>query len=124
MAIRLENSLMLGAAPDAAFALHDEVERRVTGKVAQQGRGIMQDVSARLIDQFVASLAKREGVSIASAAPVPAAPAGTDPPTATAPDPEPIDLLRVCGRGLFSRDVLVGAWMVAVLILLTVIASR
>ena len=97
---------------------------QVTGKVAQLGRGIMQDVSARLIDQFVANLSKAEAGSAASAAAIPTAAASIEPRTVTAPDPEPIDLLKVGGGALFSRDLLVGAWMVAVLALLAVIAFR
>lgn len=111
---------------------------QVTGKVAQLGRGIMQDVSSRLIDQFVANLARAEGGQVvaappaaAPAAPAPAAVAGTagaGTPVVSrkidSPDPEPIDLVKVGGGALFSRDLLIGGWMVAVLILLAIIALR
>ena len=97
----------------------------VTGKVAQLGRGIMQDVSARLIDQFVANMVSAEGGAIA----VPPAP---QPPQASpeaaraiaAPEPEPIDLVKLGGGAVFSRDLLIGGWMVAVLVLLAIIALR
>lgn len=117
-----------------------ETDVQVTGKVAQLGRGIMQDVSARLIDQFVANMVKAEGGS-AAPAPAPAAPApavaapaepAAAPVTAQAaapqarkidsPDVEPIDLMKVGGGAVFSRDMLVGGWMVAVLVLLAIIA--
>ncbi len=115
-----------------------ETDVQVTGKVAQLGRGIMQDVSARLIDQFVAQLVKAEGGSASPApvsAPVPAstgaavAAASAAVPSAAAasrvidsPDPEPIDLMKVGGGTVLSRDMLVGGWMIAVLILLAIIA--
>lgn len=111
-----------------------ETDVQVTGKVAQLGRGIMQDVSARLIDQFVANLVKAEGgpavsapavsAPAAVAAPVIAAVPETAPQTRKidSPDAEPIDLMKVGGGAVFSRDMLVGGWMVAVLVLLAVIA--
>ena len=115
-----------------------ETDVQVTGKVAQLGRGIMQDVSARLIDQFVANMVKAEGGSAAPApAPARAEPAAIAAPSPTpavaqaaapqtrkidSPDVEPIDLMKVGGGALFSRDMLVGGWMVAVLVLLAIIA--
>jgi carbon monoxide dehydrogenase subunit G len=59
-----------------------ETDMRVTGPAAQFGRGVMQDVSAKLMRQFADCLA-----SEMSAAPAPApAPA---PVAAPAPEPEP-----------------------------------
>jgi carbon monoxide dehydrogenase subunit G len=58
----------------------------VTGKPAQFGRGVMQDVSDKLLGQFVACLEQRLGGGSASAEPdVTAVPAGD----AAAPDPVP-----------------------------------
>lgn len=98
---------------------------QITGKVAQLGKGIMQDVSARLIDQFVANLAKAESPRAAapSSAETPAAPELLARPAAAA-EPEPIDLLKVGGGAIISRDLLIGTWMVAVLVLLAIIAFR
>ena len=102
---------------------------QITGKVAQLGKGIMQDVSARLIDQFVANLAKAEGGSnqaapeaAGSVSPVPAT--GNAPRTVDAPEPEPIDLMKVGGGAVLSKELLVGLWMFAMLILLAIIAFR
>ncbi|MEP6797959.1 MAG: SRPBCC family protein, partial [Lapillicoccus sp.] len=66
----------------------------VTGKPAQFGRGVMQDVSDKLLGQFVTCLEKRfeagEGPATeeeAAAAPTPAAPSGAKAaPAATSPD--------------------------------------
>lgn len=72
---------------------------KVTGKPAQFGRGVMQDVSDKLLQQFVACLESRlsqpadEPVSTADATPVePAAEAPAEPPAAApaaAPTPPP-----------------------------------
>jgi uncharacterized protein len=54
----------------------------VTGKVAQFGRGVLADVSAKLLDQFVECL-ENDVLVAASAEPAPA------PAPAPAPEPEP-----------------------------------
>ena len=62
----------------------------VTGKAAQFGKGVMADVSKRLIGQFAGNLEQvivaRQGVADAATA---AAAAGTE-PVATAPAPAPV----------------------------------
>ncbi|WP_338538870.1 SRPBCC family protein [Janibacter terrae] len=68
---------------------HVEVvtDLNVTGKPAQFGRGVMQDVSDKLLGQFVDCLADRLG----SGRPADAVPAGTssEPEAAPAPDAAP-----------------------------------
>ena len=64
----------------------------ITGKLAQFGRGVLADVSGKLIDQFVQSL-ERDVLS-GSAAPAPAvsaepSPPVSDPAPVTAPSPSP-----------------------------------
>jgi len=63
----------------------------ITGKVAQMGRGVMADVSGKLLDQFVRSLEADVLSAVPAAAPAeeeaPAAPAPTDAPAATDPAP-------------------------------------
>ena len=88
----------------------------VTGKVAQFGRGVLADVSAKLLDQFVASL---EADVLSAGGSDPASPDGkgaADPP-ATAPrgnggaavrriesEPAaPVDLLDVAGGSVARR---------------------
>ena len=63
----------------ARVVLNTDVQ--LTGKVAQLGRGVMQDVSARLIDQFVDNLKKLPIHDLPVA--VPDTPAATDLPTAS-----------------------------------------
>jgi carbon monoxide dehydrogenase subunit G len=64
-----------------------ETDLSVTGKPAQFGRGVMQDVSDKLLGQFVACLEQRlAGPAEASAAPSPAEPSPTEPsPTDASP---------------------------------------
>lgn len=97
----------------------------ITGKLAQFGRGVMTDVSKRLLGQFAACLEADLGGTTApppaTAAPPPAAPA--PPTTATVADStgvagngsvrvvtpprpaEPVDILRVAGGSMLERVV-------------------
>ena len=70
----------------------------VTGKVAQFGRGVLADVSAKLLQQFVTCLETKvlagdePGAAPAETAPsTPAAPTGEAPaPSGSAPSPDPV----------------------------------
>lgn len=66
----------------------------VTGKVAQFGRGVLADVSGKLLDQFVECLEKDLLVD--------AEPAPVDAPVAL-PEPAPIDLLQAAGSPVAKR---------------------
>lgn len=90
----------------------------ITGKLAQFGRGVMTDVSKRLLGQFATCLEADLG---GTTAPPPAAPA--PPPTTTVADStgvagngsvrvvtpprpaEPVDILRVAGGSMLERVV-------------------
>ncbi|HEX4905387.1 MAG TPA: SRPBCC family protein [Acidimicrobiales bacterium] len=95
----------------------------ITGKVAQMGRGVLADVSAKLLDQFVDSL---ERDVLAGAPPAPSTPAPEPQPggvggspTVTAadappmaeptvrkidsPEAKPIDLLSTTGAPMVKR---------------------
>ncbi|TGN64281.1 carbon monoxide dehydrogenase [Nocardioides eburneiflavus] len=90
-----------------------ETDLAITGKPAQFGRGVMQDVSDKLLGQFVACLEQRlaapepapeeetpvgaaAAASVAASAPAapgaPAAPPAAPPPPRPAPEPEALDL--------------------------------
>ncbi len=60
-----------------------ETDLAITGKPAQFGRGVMQDVSDKLLGQFVACLEQR----LAAPEPEPAAPEPEAPVAASAPEP-------------------------------------
>jgi carbon monoxide dehydrogenase subunit G len=104
----------------------------ITGKVAQFGRGVLDDVSAKLLRQFVENL---ERDVLAGAADAPADLEVDAPPPVTAPGPtngvasasgprriesaevEPIDLLDVAGESAARRLVPI---VVAVVVLVVV----
>lgn len=91
----------------------------ITGKVAQFGRGILGDVSTKLIDQFAANLNEmidQDGATPdAPDAPEPAADVAAAAPTEAAgdaesnvrkingPAAEPIDLMDVSGSSIIKR---------------------
>jgi carbon monoxide dehydrogenase subunit G len=119
-------------ADDGGTAVHVTTDLAVTGKPAQFGRGVMQDVSDKLLGQFVACLQTKLGASeVTGAAPTATgitAPTGTASvatpsgsatggaaaprtqasayrpaqPSAPAPEVE-LNLLRTIGRVLLTR---------------------
>lgn len=108
----------------------------ITGKVAQFGRGIMGDVSSKLMAQFADNLNEmidEQGVGTSADAEPPApAPAATDDAPATSPEADaapqvrkiegpatqPIDLMEVGGSSLVKRVVPALVAIVLVLLLL------
>lgn len=117
----------------------------VTGKVAQFGRGVLAEVSSKLIGQFVNSLeadlaasgnsAPEPETTAQPAAPTPTASAGSgngsDPAASTGPrriesaEAEPLDLLAVAGGSTVKRLAPVaGVVVMVVVVLLRRRASR
>jgi uncharacterized protein len=97
---------------DNGTRVHVDTDLNVTGKVAQFGRGVMADVSTKLLGQFVDCL----GTTVLAAnsnpapAPAPAKPAAAKPaatPSAPrridAPEAEPVDLMRAAGGAVAKR---------------------
>lgn len=107
-------------------------ELHVTGKPAQFGRGVMADVSERLIGQFADRL-REEMVAPAPSAVPAAQPVGSGgaAPTST-PEPvrptrhsdEPIDLLAVAGGPFAKRAAGAAAAVLALLVVLRVAFRR
>ena len=97
----------------------------VTGKPAQFGRGVMQDVAGRIIDQFSANL---ESVIAARGARAEAEASGApQPPAAATPMPQAadsIDLLGTAGAPVLKRVVPAVAILVAVVGIVWLIARR
>ncbi|HZM81864.1 MAG TPA: SRPBCC domain-containing protein [Candidatus Limnocylindrales bacterium] len=102
---------------------------KVTGPPAQFGRGMIADVSRRLVGQFATCLAERLGEEIPTAeTPVgetpavpsetPAAPSET--PAAPAPA-ESIDLLEVTGFKRYAPYVLVGVGIVVAVVVYLIV---
>lgn len=99
-------------------------ELTITGKAAQFGRGVMQDVAGRLVTQFAgnlgtvitsrASVAATSGDSVPSPVPAPSAPAQA----------EALDLGAVAAAPVLKRVVPVVIGLVIVVGLIWFIASR
>jgi len=104
------------AASDGGTDVSIETDLQVTGKVAQFGRGVMADVSAKLLGQFVeclhsSVLAGDDADAGAEAAPqappaahaAPSEEAGTGVRTIDAPEAEAVDLAKVAGGAVAKR---------------------
>jgi carbon monoxide dehydrogenase subunit G len=110
-----------------------DTDLNVTGKVAQFGRGVMADVSSKLLGQFAACLQEKhlsgaseevpaEEASTATDAAAEAAPepaAASEPTTGVrtinSPEAEPVDLLGASSDALIKRIVPIVAALVALL---------
>jgi hypothetical protein len=113
--------------------VHINSDVTITGKVSQFGRGVIGDVSSKLLAQFVDNLERNvlSAPAPASGAPAPdasapaASAATTGPRAVDAPEAQPVDLLRTAGAPVLKRLVptvvglvVVVAAIVVVLILL------
>jgi carbon monoxide dehydrogenase subunit G len=112
----------------------------VTGKVAQFGRGVLADVSAKILTQFVDNLEQTVLVDDAILAPIAeapaAAPVASDAPAAASaeeaptirkidqPEPEAINLLEQAGSPVLKRAVPILGVAVGALIVYGLIRRR
>lgn len=109
----------------------------VTGKPAQFGRGVMQDVAGRIIDQFSENLAATMTASGAAAAAGAAASAasangdGASTPTATTTTPkalphadDSIDLLGTAGAPVLKRAIPIAVGVVVVVAVIIWLRKR
>jgi carbon monoxide dehydrogenase subunit G len=111
-------------------------ELSITGKAAQFGRGVMQDVASRIIDQFANNLAtlitaSAAVESAAEAAPAEAAAGGGATATATVAPPKPvlqhedsIDLLGTAGAPVLKRAIPIAIGVVIVVGVVIWLARR
>jgi len=96
----------------------------ITGKVAQFGRGVIADVSAKLLDQFVACL-ERDVLSSPGDAPASNEVAESgEARTIDAPEAEPVDLLRTAGAPVLKRAVPVAAGVIVVIVVVLILLLR
>jgi carbon monoxide dehydrogenase subunit G len=133
----LVTAVLVEEAPDRT-RVDITTEFTITGKAAQFGRGVMQDVAGRIIDQFSANLADTMAASGAAAAaaasgePAPAAngaaPAGatttTAPPRPRPQADEAIDLLGTAGAPVLKRAIPVAIGVVVVVGVIIWISRR
>ena len=105
-----------------------DTDLKIVGKLAQFGSGMLQQVSEKLLAQFVESL---EG-KLAAPGPAPGPDAAT-PLVTTAPDmaaemaaaePAPIDLLELAGGAAAKRLVPVAVGLLALLLAVLVLRGR
>lgn len=105
---------LMEAASDHSTRVEVVTDLKISGKVAQFGRGVLGDVSAKLMGQFVDNL---EGMLQESAAGGDAededsgdAADEADPPEAAAPaEPEAVDLMDAVPKGLRFLSPIIGA---------------
>jgi uncharacterized protein (TIGR03382 family) len=124
------------AAATVTAQLHEDGDRtsvtvdtdlKIVGKLAQFGSGMLQQVSEKLLGQFVESL---EAELAAKNAPAPASvngPAATESapaPRHAAAEPEPIDLLDLAGGDQLKKYGAAAAVVLAVLVLIWVLRRR
>jgi uncharacterized protein (TIGR03382 family) len=129
------------AAATVTAQLHEDGERtsvivdtdlKIVGKLAQFGSGMLQQVSEKLLGQFVESL---EAELAAKNAPAPTSSAGSASPAATeaparprhaapAAEPEPIDLLDLAGGDRLKKYGAAAVAVLAVLALIWVLRRR
>jgi carbon monoxide dehydrogenase subunit G len=100
----------------------------VTGKPAQFGRGMISDVSGKLIGQFADCLASELAAPSASSAPVESAEPAAAEPVAADPvvaDTEPVDLLALAGSSVVVRRATgIGLGALIVLVIVWVVFRR
>jgi uncharacterized protein len=118
-----------------------ETDMRVTGPVAQFGRGVMQDVSAKLMGQFADCLAEKmtagEPAAAAAGAEPAAVPAGAPPPgpagesaeaAARAPEPRPeaeaLDLGAAGREAVLKRAAPVLVALAVLIVVLRIVGRR
>lgn len=104
-----------------------DTDLKVVGKLAQFGSSMLQQVSEKLLGQFVDALeaklaeGKAPAAAETAAAPSAAAPA---PRLAPAPEPEPIDLLELTGGGAAAKYAAAGVAALVLLILILIFRRR
>jgi carbon monoxide dehydrogenase subunit G len=117
-----------------------DTDLKIVGKLAQFGSGMLQQVSEKLLGQFVASLEAKLAAENAESAsspadsaepasaeePIPAWPVNPVPGTRQAPagEPEPIDLLELAGAGQLKKYGSAAVALIAVLVLIRVLRRR
>jgi len=114
--------------------VHIDTDLNVTGKVAQFGRGVMADVSSKLLGQFAQNLERDVLSGDVPAAEAPAAAAAGGEAAASAapaessgprkidsPEPEPVNLIDNAGGAVAKR---VAPVVIAIVALLTLRALR
>ena len=120
-------AVLVAEAPDRT-RVDVNTDLTITGKAAQFGRGVMQDVAGRIVDQFAGNLATllAAGAAAEAGSTAEAAEGGT---THAAPPPtvhadESIDLLGTAGAPVLKRAIPVVIGVLVVVGVVVLIARR
>jgi len=125
-------AVLVAEAPDRT-RVDVSTDLTITGKAAQFGRGVMQDVAGRIVDQFSANLATMIGSTGAAAAGAAAVGSSggdtaTAAPAAVAPSvpqaDEAIDLLGTAGAPVLKRAIPVAVGLVVVVGIIIWVVKR
>ena len=129
-----EITVSLEAVTEASTRVSVHTDLTITGKVAQFGRGVLADVSRKLMGQFAGNLAELVAADVASSEPEAASDSeaadesDTEPAAETpGPDPAPaaeveaVDLLEVAGAPVLKR--LLPVILAVILIVIVVIIA-
>ena len=132
-----EITVALESVTDASTMVSVHTDLTITGKVAQFGRGVLADVSRKLMGQFADNLAALVAADADSDEPSEAADeppeseaAGEDAPAEAAAEPAPqseveaVDLLSVAGTPVLKRllPVIVAVIVVVIVVIIAVAA--
>ena len=123
-----EITVSLESVSDAATTVSVHTDLTITGKVAQFGRGVLADISRKLMGQFADNLAALVASDVASGAEKESDEGGTaeapEPDAATAGEAEAVDLLSVAGAPMLKRLVpVILAVILVVVIVVIALAS-
>jgi hypothetical protein len=135
-------TILVTMQPEGAGTKVDVVtDLSITGKVAQFGRGVLADVSSKLMGQFVENLERDVLTSagggdtshaggayeqaLESVAPGPPGSAATaGPRKVDAPEPQPVDLFQVAGDSVGKRLVPLGVAALVLFVLWRILRRR
>ena len=127
-----EITVALEAVTETSTRVSVHTDLTITGKVAQFGRGVLADVSRKLMGQFADNLAALVAADVepaadagdaeASADDTPAAPAAHT-PEAPAAEIEAVDLLGVAGAPLLKRLAPVIVAVILIVVIVVIVAT-
>jgi carbon monoxide dehydrogenase subunit G len=125
------------AAATVTAQLHEDGERtsvtvdtdlKIVGKLAQFGSGMLQQVSEKLLGQFVESLEAELAAQSVAAPATPEGPAQVsrvpEPSQAPAAEPEPIDLLQLAGGDQVKKFAPAAVAVLAAFLLIWILRRR
>lgn len=107
-----------------------DTDLTIAGRIAQFGSGMIKEVSAKLLTQFVQCLEAKLGGDVAAPAELPElAAAGREAPgaqavLAAAAEPEPLNLMSAAGRAVYKRLAPLAVAIVVVIAVIVYLATR